>query len=48
MTTGGAVGQGPIVFGQVKGNNKPKKKRSCYLCGKKNHIEKNYYCNFSG
>ena len=42
VTIRGAGGQAPMVFGQAKGNKKPKKTSSYYLYGKKNHIAKMY------
>ena len=42
VTIRGAGGQAPMVFGQAKGNKKPKKTSSYYLYGKKNHIAKIY------
>ena len=37
----GAFGQETVVFGQLKGNNKPKEMHFCYLYGKKGHVAKN-------
>ena len=40
MTKKGAGGQVLMVFGQAKGNKKPKKTHTYYLCGKTGHIAK--------
>ena len=47
MIKRGASEQVLMVLGQAKGSKKPKEMLSCYLCGIKYHIAKNYCYNIS-